>query len=247
MTQDQLQSGRDLVAQNEAVEAAHWRHWKREGCQASRKRLLDRYVPWAKRIARSQFRRLKPAGVDVDDVIQLAYLGLLEAMERFEPDRDAAFIGFAHPRLIGAVRDGLSNSNDDRAAHFGKRRLEAERIRSVLGRIDDKERPPLDQLRTVVCDLALGVLAKRGIAAPTPSQARHEDYEFRELCISVVQGIEKMDDPDRFVMQHHYFNDVPLGTLAQSLDLSRSKVSQIHARSLKRLRNELGVRTKDRP
>ncbi len=247
MTVTRSHTGQALLQKRAAVEASHWRQWKREGCDEARRKLFDIYLPWAKRIAGSEFRERGRAGAELGDIVQLAYVGLLEAMETYQPERDAAFIGYAHARLLGSISDGLAKSSDDRAAEFGKRKAETERIRAILGSIDQDEDEPLDQLRSVISDLALGVLAKRGIAPPPQTPVRQEDFEFRELCISVVQAIEKMDDPDRFVMRRHYFDEVSLGTLAEALNVTASRVSQIHSRSLKQLRAVLGIGTKDRP
>jgi RNA polymerase sigma-B factor len=74
--------------------------YHREGDQAAREALVERFLPLARQLA----RRYQRGGEPLDDLIQVASLGLLKAIDRFEPDRPSAFSSFAVPTILGELK-----------------------------------------------------------------------------------------------------------------------------------------------
>jgi RNA polymerase sigma-B factor len=74
--------------------------YHREGDQAAREALVERFLPLARQLARRYQRGSEP----LDDLIQVASLGLLKAIDRFEPDRPTAFSSFAVPTILGELK-----------------------------------------------------------------------------------------------------------------------------------------------
>ncbi len=71
-----------------------------EGDPAAREALVERFLPLARQLA----RRYQRAGEPLDDLIQVASLGLLKAIERFDPKRETAFSSFAVPTILGELK-----------------------------------------------------------------------------------------------------------------------------------------------
>ncbi|HZG34079.1 MAG TPA: sigma factor, partial [Sphingopyxis sp.] len=92
--------GLDLIVRPERVEAALWRH-SLGNFTAARSELFSHYVRFAQTIARDRFLARRPSNYDLADVEQLAYEGLLHAIDRFEPLRPVPFRAFARPRIAG--------------------------------------------------------------------------------------------------------------------------------------------------
>lgn len=76
--------------------------------------LVEQYVPLARKLA-YQKRKVLPRFVDVDELISAAYMGLVEAASRFEPEKNVCFSTYAYPRITGAIHDYL------RECRWGKR------------------------------------------------------------------------------------------------------------------------------
>jgi len=91
--------------------------------------LVERYVPLAKKLA-YQKKRVLPNFIDVEDLESAAFLGLVEAANRFKTDHGVAFTTFAYPRIFGAIHDWL------REQGWGKRG-EPLKVMSLDARLDE--------------------------------------------------------------------------------------------------------------
>ena len=80
--------------------------FQRDGDLAARAELVERFLPLARKLARRYERASEP----LDDLIQVASLGLLKAIDRFDPTRDAAFETYAHALMTGEVRRYIRDS-----------------------------------------------------------------------------------------------------------------------------------------
>src|SRR5688572_20999478 len=74
--------------------------YHREGDPAAREQLVERFLPLARQLA----RRYQRGGEQLDDLIQVASLGLLKAIDRFDPSRETAFSSFAVPTILGELK-----------------------------------------------------------------------------------------------------------------------------------------------
>src|SRR5688572_1516991 len=92
-----------------AFDADERRLWigYRAGAAEARDTLLERYLPLAKRLAAALYAKRSIDDIEFGDYLHLAYTGLFEAMQRYQPDEGAQFATFATYRIRGAVLSGL--------------------------------------------------------------------------------------------------------------------------------------------
>src|SRR2546423_11470473 len=97
--------------------------WRRSADRAARDELIARYLPLARKLARRYMTSSEP----YDDLVQVASLGLVKAVERFDPDRGFAFTSFAVPTIVGELkryfRDSAWALHVDRGAQERARRI----------------------------------------------------------------------------------------------------------------------------
>src|SRR5262249_26536231 len=140
-------------------EASLWRRLRFENEASCRERLFQHYQAFARRLALSELHRRPAYGLDRADFMQLAYGGLLEAIDRFDPLHGAPFSAYARRRIRGAISDGLSRSSEGAAQYNHARRLEIERLRSLDDPTAAKHGDdPIAQLSDIAVALALGFM-----------------------------------------------------------------------------------------
>ena len=112
-------------------EAALWQAVRSKASPPARERLFSLYSDFAGRIARRHFMDRRTGDIQQDDLRQLAYAGLLEAIDRFDPDRGIPFRGYAARRISGSILDGLAKMSEVREQISFRNRARAERVRSL--------------------------------------------------------------------------------------------------------------------
>ena len=111
-------------------EGALWR-LARDGSASAREALFARHADFARQVAARCYRERQRGDLEVLELRQLAYTGLLEAIDRFDPERGIPFRGYAHRRISGAVLDGIAQASEVREQLAFRSRLRAERLRSL--------------------------------------------------------------------------------------------------------------------
>jgi RNA polymerase sigma factor for flagellar operon FliA len=196
-----------------------------------------------------------PGHIEPADLVQSGVFGLLEAIDRFDPDRCSRFESYAVPRIRGAVLDEL-RAQDWVPRTVRLRFREAERVRAELAvrlRRTATERevadalglPPselgsaaaapvlsVEQLRAGSGGTVLDTLAYAG---PDPAAAHQEQETRRLLWCAVAQ----LGDRDRLVLRLYYLEDRTLAEIGRMLGVTESRVSQLHGRLVARLRARL--------
>jgi RNA polymerase sigma factor for flagellar operon FliA len=238
-----LAPGLGLLVSPERVEASLWRRFDATRQGSIRESLFDRYRRFARSLARRHARRHNLAADMLDDLEQLAYRGLLEAIDRFDPRRGAPFLAFATARIAGSIVDGMG-SIDERGAQLRfKRRLERDRMVSLVPQKGGAE-TATQQLADLVTELALSLMldmedrASPGELAGRPENG-FDSLAWRETKVMLQQRVEQLPEPERSVIRHHYQHDLLFAQIAAMLGLTKGRVSQLHKAALAKLRKSM--------
>jgi RNA polymerase sigma factor FliA len=234
-----------------------WQRWLRRRSTAARDHLIVSYSPLVKFIAGRVGAGL-PASVDPGDLVSSGVLGLIDAIERFDPNQGVKFETFATPRIRGAIYDGLRQLDwvprSVRSRARGVQRAIHE-FEVVHGRSPSDpelaeqlglERAELDRWLTSIASTTVGPLeralaagaepmALTGEAPQVPSKVV-EDQEVREL---VRVEIAKLPDREKLVLSLYYDEGLTLAQIARVLGVSESRVPQLHSKSVLHLRSRL--------
>ena len=170
-----------------------------------------------RQIAASVARRL-PTHVDRDELISLGALGWAEARARFDQSRGVPFAGYAAMRIRGAILDGL-------------------RAIDTLSR-GDRKRAKADSSPTaprIVNDQA-------EVEAAVASEADASDVLQQEELRQELRGaLERLPTRDRYILQRHFFDDVPMRAIGVELGVTESRISQIASAAVAKLREQFGI------
>ena len=241
-----------------------WRAYSDQRDASARDRLLLHYCPLVKHVAGRVGTGL-PAHVEIADLVQAGIFGLVDAIERFEPDRGLRFEPYAIQRIRGAILDDLraqdwvprSVRSRAREIEHTMERLEAQLHRSAsdaevagaLGITVGELRELFAQLRlTIVVALDELIVAGRGGSlAETLADRRAEDpvlaMEDRETRRLLAEAIAQLGERDRMVVTLYYFENLTLAEIGRVLGVTESRASQLHTGVVLRLRGKLGPAT----
>lgn len=232
--------GKEIVEQPEAVEASLWRRFRFEKQADCKEPLFNRHLELSQSIAGKEFARRPAYGLELGDFKQLAYSGLLEAIDRFDPLQGTTFPAYASPRIRGAISDGSLKSSEA-AEHFGfRQRRGLERAAHFVPDIGlSGEQDQVSQLAELAVGLALGLIAESAAAAADPESELYGSIAWREMQIALHQEISKLPENARIVMELHYRDGVSFAQIAELLGLSPGRISQLHRSALGELRDQL--------
>lgn len=219
-----------------AMEAELWDRYIRDRDTDAWNRLATLYGPWSASVARSVHRRVWAYPVDLEDFVQNAKVGLLEAMSRYDPDRGIAFQAFAKPRIRGAVFNGLKAVLGDRPTPRDESRLKA-RLHSLQS-VHDGESDAFETVVNAIADLGLGLLLDEA-AQNHGASGNAEGYAYArasEVEARLATALERLPKRLALIIRAHYYEHIQFQELASNLGITKGRVSQLHRAGLERLR-----------
>lgn len=245
----------------EAGIVALWTAYGEHRDQGLRDRLVLHYAPLVKYVAGRVGTGL-PGHVEVSDLIQSGIFGLVDAIEKFEPERGLKFETYAMQRIRGAILDDLraqdwvprSVRSRARDVERALERLEVRLQRTAtdvelaqeLGLTGDELRDLYAQLQmtsVVALDDLIGVGSASATLAESLPDDRAEDpvaaMVDRDSRRQLAEAVKRLSDRDRIVVTLYYFENLTLAEIGKVLGVTESRVCQLHTRAVLRLRSKL--------
>jgi RNA polymerase sigma factor FliA len=235
------------VASMDPAEAALWQQLRSGADAAARDALLQRHLPYARTVAATYYGKRWHDEVEFGDYLQLATVGLLEAMERYEPGRGAQFRTFAARRMHGAILDGLERLTEKQQQATALQRLRSERAAAVRELAQERAGEAggqAEQLLRFVSEAGLGLaiawmLEGTGMV-DDPARAEtvpfYRNAELRQLRERLHVLVDGLPPQQRTVIRYHYVQGVPFERIADMLRLTKGRISQVHKQALLALR-----------
>jgi RNA polymerase sigma-B factor len=231
-----------------------WRRLKLSRDQAAREELVKLYLPVAKRMASRYAGVVEP----YDDLVQVASLGLLNAIDRFDVDQGTPFLGFAKPTIMGELkryfRDKVWTIRVPRALHDRMAAIESatEELTEELSRPPSpKELAAHLHIDTEDVLEALAAQANRrplGLDTPVRGNDGEEDsppewigtvddgYELVDDRLTLETVLPTLDGREREVLRLRFVEDLPQSKIAAQIGCSQMHVSRLLRATLDRLR-----------
>jgi RNA polymerase sigma factor for flagellar operon FliA len=217
-------------------------------------------LPFVESLARRMASTM-PNSIDIGDLVQDGVLGLIDAANRFDEDRGIKFETFAERRVRGAMIDALRKDAWPRGVRRQRRELDAAResLRRELGhepsmadlaaRVGSDEKRlsrTIVRINTIEATSPLNTGEHMDESSlPTalvPSEPESPDvaYERCETRDRVRAAIQALPWRERKVIGLYYYGEVTMKHIGAEIGVNESRVSQLHARAIRRLRDSLG-------
>jgi RNA polymerase sigma factor for flagellar operon FliA len=239
-----------------------WERFKTKQDQQARQALIELYAPLVKYVA-GRLAMHMPSNVELEDLESYGAFGLLDAVDKFDPERDVKFETYATTRIRGAILDGLRAADwVPRSTRAKAKALEStiRELTNMLGRMptDDEvaaalEMPKeryyqiLDEVRGTVLysldDLVGGESPDEAVRIS--ELVVHDDLPIdhnliqAESLAELTAAIEQLSDRERLVLSLYYKDDLTLKEIGHVLGVTESRVSQIHTKAILNLRAKL--------
>jgi len=232
-----------------------WKKYKETGDKKSRNFLVVRYLPLAKYVAGTI-----PSSTPLytyEDLISWACIGLIDAIDKFDPDKGIKFETYAISRIKGEILDNLRKLT---TTHFQKQKKVIEKTYDKLflnlGRppsefemaeelkMDMKKyRKMLSQILPVYVLSLDNLLEINSSIVKKLMRRKSKDLrEIEEKKEMISKALEKLSEMERKVITLYYYEGLTMKEISEILNISEGRVSQLHASALLRMKKEIGGR-----
>jgi len=228
--------------------------WQRDGDQRAREELVERFLPLARNLA----RRYAGAREPFEDLLQVASLGLVKAIDRFDVDRGAAFSSFAVPTILGELKRYFRDLGWSVHVPRGAQE-QALKVQEAQERLTTRTgRPPtvneLAQYLELEVEEVLEALetaaAHHSASLDAPREDRDDEsgslvdvfgeedrrYELIEETTTIAVAARELTPRERRVLALRFACDMTQTQIAQEIGVSQMQVSRILRRALTQLR-----------
>jgi RNA polymerase sigma factor for flagellar operon FliA len=235
-------------------------HMYEQAKPSSKLTSVEDYAPLVKRIAQHMMLRM-PASVQLDDLIQAGMIGLLEASQKYDAVHGASFETYAGIRIRGAIIDEMRRGDwVPRSVHRNSRRINQaiadielrEGHNATSAEIASELDVDINQYHAMSQDAMCGRLfsmdesfdgeephihdsADANNAFSTPHAQTHKEF----LKVSIADAIRGLPEKEQMVLSLYYTEELNLKEIGLILNVSESRVSQIHSQATLRLRSRL--------
>ncbi len=241
-----------------------WRRYKENGDPRARERLVLAYSPLVKYVAGRMSSGL-PAHVEESDLISYGLLGLISAIERFEPAREIRFETFAITRIKGSIIDELrsldwvprsvrakareierANAKLEHKLHRAptdqemakELEVEVDDFQESLMRISNSSVVALDELWTVSDSSGDQVSLLDTIQDETAADPAQE-MDLTDMKDRLADSIARLPEREKLVVALYYYENLTLREIGEVLGVTESRVSQLHTKAVLRLKSRL--------
>jgi len=247
----------------EKTEEELWKIYKKSKDKKIREHFVKQYAPLVKYVA-GKIAIGMPQNVDFDDLVGYGVFGLLDAIEKFDPNKDIKFKTYAVTRIRGAIYDEL------RSIDWVPRsvRQKAKELERIIGKLENrlgrsaKDEEIAKELGITVKDLRTLVLKISGASILSLSDVWYVGDESDKVSVMetiesprslnpdvivereevkniIVQAISDLPDKEKKVLILYYYEDLTLKEIGEVLQVTESRISQLHTKAIMRLRSKL--------
>jgi RNA polymerase sigma-B factor len=235
-----------------------FRRSQRENDSSARETLVRRFLPLAQSLALRYAQSREPQ----EDLVQVASLALLKAIDRFDPDRDTSFVTFATPTILGELKRYFRDSTwavhvmrsaqeraqaiDHAVTRLTNEHAHAPTVEEIASHLRLTSEEVLDGLQAMQAHAVLSLEAPRGSAEGDEDNdstiqdglgAEDERFELIEADATLAPAVRSLPDRDRQILHLRFLEELTQNEIAARVGVSQMQVSRLLRRSIAQLRD----------
>jgi len=238
-----------------------WKQWREAGLLEAKQSLIETYLPLVDYVSNRLSIGL-PKNVSIDDLASFGVMGLIDAIEKFDYLRGLQFETYASWRIRGAIIDGLRQGDwvprsvreKSKKIEEAYQKLEQQYLRSVTDtEISTYLEVSENEFRQMVQEIAITTVcsiddpireedSETRLSLLIDERAKNPEYKVNEFFLkeTLAKAIERLTEKERTVVSLFYYEELSLSEIAEVMNLSPSRISQLHSKAILRLRGSLG-------
>ncbi len=244
----------DTASETDESIAALWDQFRTRASAAERNRLAVAYAPIVKFVVGRLASQLRTVA-ETEDLIGYGMIGLLDAIDRFEPDRGLKFETYASHRIRGAILDEVRRldwaprrvrgrirrveQTRERMAQELRRQPSDDEITAELGEVAGAARLDASNASVLCLDAPIG--DRDGDSIDLRIGSADPGMENVENTLLVRSLLATLTPRDRFIIERYYFDGMALAEIGAELGVTESRVSQLLTRAKRRLSERHGL------
>jgi RNA polymerase sigma factor FliA len=253
-----------LEKYNHIDEMILWKEYKKTKKEEIRGYLVEKYSPLVRHVA-GRVAIGMPQNVEFDDLVSYGVFGLLDAIEKYDPEREIKFKTYAMTRIRGSIFDEL------RSVDWIPRsiRQKAKQLEQIIGMLENKEGKTVeDEVIAKELGVSMGeystlITKLSGTSLVSLNDIwflgdENDEVSFMETLESpmnlnpdviiekeevkniIVEAIQTLPEKEMKVIVLYYYEDLTLKEIGEVLEVTESRISQLHTKAVMRLRSKLG-------
>ncbi|MBR6329221.1 MAG: FliA/WhiG family RNA polymerase sigma factor [Lachnospiraceae bacterium] len=245
---------------DEAKRKKLWDEYSRSRSAELREQIILEYAPLVKLVA-GRLSMYLGYNVEYDDLVGYGIFGLIDAIDKFDSAKDVKFETYASLRIRGAILDQIRKMDwIPRTVRQKQKRIETaiKEIESASGRnatdeevaaslgISEDEYSEWQQQLLVTNVVSLNEFTDQGTEAPIDRSVRQrfdtpEEVTLKaEMKEKLVEALEVLTEKEKKVVLLYYYEELTLKEISNVLEVSESRVSQLHSKALAKMKKKLG-------
>lgn len=244
----------------EEDQAVLWERWKRSADEQAKKKLIEMHLPLVHFVSNRLAIGL-PQNVAVEDLVSYGIMGLIDAVEKFDLDRGHQFDTYASWRIRGAMIDGLRQGDwvprsvreKAKRVEEAYHHLEQTYLRTVTDdEVSEYLQISVEEFRKMLQEIAVTTLhsleepikeeeTETRLSMLIDEHAEKPEQKADDLFLkeSLAKAIDRLTDKERTVISLYYFEDLSLSEVAKVMNLTPSRISQLHSKAILRMKGIL--------
>lgn len=247
---------------DEAGRKKLWTEYDKSGTPELREKIILEYAPLVKLVA-GRLSMYLGYNVEYDDLVSYGIFGLIDAIDKYDYAKEVKFETYASLRIRGAILDQIRKMDwIPRTIRQKQKRIDAvckdietrlgrsatdEEIASELGISDDEYLEWQSQMK-ITNVVSLNEYMEQGAEVPAEGNqfttarfdSPEENIEKEELKKVLEESLEQLTEKEKKVILLYYYEDLTLKEISNVLEVSESRISQLHTRALQKMKTKMG-------
>lgn len=201
--------------------------------------LVNKYEPYVNMLAAKLYANRQVREIEFEEYKQLGMVGLLESIDKYNPKNSTSFKTYASHRIKGAILDGIEKYCERQQQITARARLREERMQHLLEEVALQEQDVFFKLLDIAVGTAIGFMLEDThmyqINEEVSEYNVYKSRELNDLAKMMARLVSTLPKQEEEVIRLHYYQHHRFDHIAEKMGITKSRISQIHHKALRRL------------